>query len=90
MRLTILGLLALTMWAADAPKPPSITAEQRETYQQARADLAEAQLAVVQAQARLKAAVDAMQAVCPLVVDAQGKPQCVPQPKAEEPKPVAH
>jgi hypothetical protein len=67
---------------ADAKlKPPAITPELREIYQQARADLAEAQLAIVQAQAKLEAAVKAMQSVCPLTVDAQGKPQCAPKPE---------
>ena len=65
---------------------PVITAELREIYQQARADSAEAQLAVTAAQARLEAAVKAMQAVCPLTVDQQGKPQCAPEPPKSEAK----
>jgi hypothetical protein len=91
MRTALIVLfLALAAGGQDKPAGPKITSELREVYQQARADLSEAQLAVVQAQARLKAAVDAMQAVCPLALDAQQRPVCAPQTKAEEPKPQAH
>ena len=84
MRLTILGLLALTMWAADAPKPepPKITEAQQIAYFQAKADLLEAQSAANAAQNRLDAAVKSMQAVCPLALDKDQRPVC------QEPKPV--
>ena len=82
MKLTIL-FLALGLYAADKPK---ITAEMREAYFQAKADVLEAMAAHDSAQKRLDAAVKAMQAVCPLITDAQGKPQCQPEPPKSEQK----
>ena len=66
--------------------PPAITSEMRETYFQAKSDVLEAQVALTAAQGRLDASVKGMQAVCPLIVDAQGKPQCAP-PVEPEAKP---
>ena len=48
--------------------------------------LLEAMAAHDSAQKRLDAAVKAMQAVCPLITDAQGKPQCQPEPPKSEQK----
>ena len=63
--------------------PPKITAEMRETFFQAKSDLLEAQVKLTDAQKRLDASLKEMQAVCPLTLDAQGKPQCSqPAPEA--------
>ena len=66
----------------DSAKPaPAITIEQQAEWLQARAELAEAQLAVKTAEARLNAAVKDIQAVCPAVgVNKAGRPECPPTP----------
>ena len=66
--------------------PPAITSDMRETYFQAKSDVLEAQVALTAAQGRLDASVKGMQAVCPLIVDDKGKPQCAP-PVEPEAKP---
>ena len=72
---------------ASPPKdPPKITAEMRETFFQAKSDLLEAQAKLTDAQKRLDASLKEMQAVCPLTLDAQGKPQCQEPPKSTEKK----
>ena len=62
---------------ASTPKDqPKITVEMRETFFQAKADLLEAQAKLTDAQKRMQDSVTAMQAVCQLMLDPQGKPQC--------------
>ena len=74
---------------ASAPKdPPKITAEMRETFFQAKADLLEAQAKLTDAQKRMQDSVTAMQAVCQLTLDPQGKPQCAPPATPEASKAV--
>ena len=60
----------------------------RETFFQAKADLLEAQVKLTDAQKRLDASLKEMQAVCPLTLDAQGKPQCAPPTTPESAKAV--
>ena len=64
--------------------PPKITAEMRETFFQAKADLLEAQVKLSDAQKRMEDAVKTMQAVCQLTLDGQGKPQCQPPAPPEK------
>ena len=66
--------------------PPKITSEMRETFFQAKSDLLEAQARSADAQKRLDASLKEMQAVCPLILDAQGKPQCAPPAPPTEAK----
>ena len=88
MKLTLcimLAGLAGPLLGQDAPADqPEITSELREAYFHAKSDTLEAQLVLEAAQKRLDAAVKAMQAICPLVVDADGKPQCA-APVEKEP-----
>ena len=66
------------------PKPPQITPqisiEQQAEWLQARAELAEAQLALKTAEARINAAVKDIQTVCPAVMNKAGRPECPPKP----------
>jgi hypothetical protein len=72
---------------ASTPKDqPKITAEMRETFFQAKADLLEAQAKLADAQKRMQDSVTAMQAVCQLTLDPQGKPQCAPPATSEAAK----
>ena len=66
--------------------PPKITAEMREAFFQAKADLLEAQAKLTDAQKKMQDSVSTMQAVCPLMLDAQGKPQCAPPAPPTEAK----
>jgi hypothetical protein len=66
--------------------PPKITAEMRETFFQAKADVLEAQAKLTDAQKRMQESVKSMEAVCPLMLDAQGKPQCAPPAPPTEAK----
>ena len=68
--------------------PPKITAEMRESFFQAKADLLEAQAKLADAQKRMQDSVTAMQAVCQLTLDPQGKPQCAPPATPEVAKAV--
>lgn len=62
---------------------PKITLEQQAAWLQARAELAEARLAVAAAEAKINAIVANMQAVCPLALN-NGRPECAPQPEAKK------
>jgi hypothetical protein len=84
MRLPAL-LLCLTALAADLPAP-KITLEQQAEWLQARAELLEAQLAVKTAEGKLLVVVTKLQAVCPLVLNPQGRPECAPPQPAPEKK----
>ena len=66
--------------AEDKPKPSQITIEQQAEWLQARAELAEAQLALKTAEARMQAVVKEIQAVCPAVINKAGRPECPPEP----------
>jgi hypothetical protein len=76
-------LLSLTALAADLPAP-KITLEQQAEWLQARAELLEAQLAVKNAESRLLLVVTKLQAVCPLVLNPQGRPDCAPPPEKKD------
>jgi hypothetical protein len=94
--------LAGAMWAQDKPMRdeshgileipatkttvPKITAEQQVAYFQAKADVLEAQVALQLANDRLKGTVEVLTRVCPLVLDAQQRPQCAPPPAPEAKK----
>ena len=95
IRVTLILAIALVGMAQPQPKeskastpkdPPKITAEMRETFFQAKSDLLEAQAKLTDAQKRLDASLKEMQAVCPLTLDAQGKPQCQEPSKSTEKK----
>ncbi len=95
LKLTIsIVAIALVGMAQQQPKetapkdPPKITAEMRETFFQAKADLLEAQAKLTDAQKRMQDSVTAMQAVCQLTLDPQGKPQCAPPSTPEASKAV--
>jgi hypothetical protein len=66
--------------AEDKPKPPQITIEQQAEWLQARAELAEAQLALKTAEARMNAVVKEIQTVCPAVINKAGRPECPAKP----------
>ena len=85
---TICALGFLLCWTGivrgqDKPEPV-ITSEMREAYFQAKADVLEAQAVLEAAQKRFQAAVEIMTKTCPLILDAQGKPQCAPKPEPPE------
>ncbi len=82
MRLVLL-FLCLAAIAADLPAP-KITLEQQAEWLQARADLLEAQLAVKTAEQKLVAVVTKLQAVCPLALNKDGRPECIPPPEKKE------
>jgi hypothetical protein len=63
-----------------AKTAPAITLEQQAEWLQARAELAEAQLAVKTAEARINAAVKDIQTVCPAVMNKAGRPECPAKP----------
>ena len=67
-------------FSAESQPEPTITVEMREAFQHARADVAEAQSAMVIAQQEMTEAVKVMQAVCPLTLDQQHNPKCVSVP----------
>jgi len=72
-------MLASALFAQQAAEP-SITLEQQAEWLQARAELAEAKLVMLQAEVKINAIVSKMQAVCPLVLK-DGRPVCQPQEK---------
>ena len=81
MKTLILLTLATSALAQTVtPKPPQITLEQQAEWLQARAELAEAQLALKTAEARINAAVKDIQTVCPAVMNKAGRPECPPKP----------
>jgi hypothetical protein len=73
-------LIGLLCQAEDKPKPPQITIEQQAEWLQARAELAEAQLQLKTAEARMNAVVKEIQAVCPAVIGKTGRPECPVKP----------
>jgi hypothetical protein len=91
MNIFALALVILTVFVAcmaqDAKpvdKPaPHITTEQQVVYFQARADLVEAQSLATDAQRHFNEVAKELQAVCPLVLDANRRPQCA-EPKMSE------
>lgn len=85
MRLLAFLFCAILFAQPTEPKPARITLEQQAEYLQARAELAEARLAVKDAEAKISLIVSRMQGTCALQLDA-GRPQCIPQPKSPEPK----
>ena len=75
-----LATAALAQTTPKPPQPPQITLEQQAEWLQARAELAEAQLALKTAEARINAAVKDIQTVCPAVMNKAGRPECPPKP----------
>lgn len=77
--LAIVGPLILALIGAlhSSANEPKITVEQQATWLQARAELAEAKLAVTAAEAKLAGIVASMQNTCPLILK-DGRPECAP------------
>ena len=92
LTLTILAIALVGMAQQEPAKPietakpqdpPKITSEMREAFFHAKADLQEFQAKLEDADKRMKTVVAAMQAVCPVMLDQQGTPQCAPPATAE-------
>ena len=85
MKTLILFTLAISglALAEDKPKPPKVTIEQQAQWLQARGDLAEARLAVKNAEDRFNQIVKEIMAVCPAILNQSGRPEC-PAPKPTE------
>ena len=82
----ILGIMLTVcalLWPADPKPSPTITLEQQAEWLQARAELAEARLALKNAEARMNQIVKEIQGVCPATLNSAGRPEC-PKP-AEAP-----
>ena len=80
------AILALVLDAcALLRSEPKISLEQQAQWLQARAELAEAKLAVSAAEAKLAGIVVNMQATCPLILN-NGRPECAPQTKPQPKK----
>ena len=84
--LVIVGVLAFIVSNAllySNANEPKITIEQQATWLQARAELAEAKLAVTAAEAKLAGIVASMQNTCPLILK-DGRPECAPKAESEK------
>jgi hypothetical protein len=69
---------------ADPTPAPKITIEQQAQWLQSRAELAEARLALKNAEDRFSQIVKEIMSVCPAIVSPAGRPECPPPnpPKA--------
>ena len=83
MKFLFLTVFILSAFAQSTePKPePKITIEQQADWLQARGELADAKLAMATAEAKYNAITSSLQAVCPLLLNPKGRPECAP-PKA--------
>ena len=91
MKLLLIAISCLTVFAADPPKedPPKpaekhLTAEQRAQFWRRSSDTVAAIAAAKEAQAKMDATIAELKAFCSgdLALDAKGEPDCQ-QPKAE-------
>ena len=81
MKLSALFLLSVGVFAQEAPKPPTppaptVTLAEQADWLQARAELAEAQLAVQRLTEKLTKMSRDLNQRCPLIADKDGRPQC--------------
>ena len=81
MRLFIIFAVVLSSasLAGEKPKPPQVTIEQQAAWLQARAELAEARLALKTAEDRFNQIVREIQTVCPAILNQSGRPECPPK-----------